>query len=89
MTTLRKVTLFALLFFTSNAFAWYEEFTTRIGTIVHGDNFIAIGGIRSGRGLNISGGSINGVVLNAPLVLQVGMDRDEFIAAMRTSGILD
>ncbi|OHE70901.1 MAG: hypothetical protein A2007_04280 [Verrucomicrobia bacterium GWC2_42_7] len=89
MITLRKVALLALLFFTSNAFAWHEEFNTKIGTVVHGDTFVAIGGIRGGKSISFSGGSsFNGIQLREPLFLEVNMDRDQFIAAMEASGIL-
>jgi len=89
MITLRKLALCACLLITSHAFAWYEEFTTKIGPVIHGDNFVNVGGFMQGKEINISCKSFNGVPLKAPLILQVWMTRDEFVEAMRAIGIID
>ena len=68
---------------------WTEIFKTKVGEIMHTPQGVMTGGIFSGKGLTIDSNSYNGVALQSPLVLKVNCSREEFIEAMKKSGIVD
>jgi len=67
---------------------WTETFRTKVGNIVHEPTAIIMGGMRCGKEFNMQSKSWNGVTLKAPLILKVNSTREQFISAMRASGIM-
>jgi hypothetical protein len=73
---------------------WQESFETKIGTIEHNYNDITIKGTMlaprgwlTARCIAISVPDFNGVPLNNQLSISVQMTREQFIAALKKSGI--
>lgn len=65
---------------------WTETFSTKIGVIQHEPTYVKWGGMQCGS-LNLSSPVVNGVQLLAPLKLLSNTSRDEFVAALKLSGI--
>lgn len=68
---------------------WTETFQTKVGAVMHTPKSVSMGGMSAGTVLNLSSKVMNGVTLKAPIVLAVNSSREDFIEAMRKSGIID
>jgi len=70
-------------------YQWTETFSTKVGSVVHTPDRVSMGFISCGETLNFNCKVFNGVTMAGPLVLHVKSSREDFITAMRSSGIYD
>lgn len=67
---------------------WTQVFHTKVGDILHAPNMIRWGYITSGKGISLHSKTVNGIPLLAPLVLNTDSTVEEFVEALRRSGIM-
>ena len=68
---------------------WTEKFQTKVGEVVHAPDRVSMGFMSAGTCLNMDAKLFNGVPLKSPLILEVNSTREQFIAAMKKSGIIE
>ncbi len=68
---------------------WTKIFQTKVGPILHTPEMTQFGGMTCGKGINLNCKTYNDFTLLAPLVLKTNSTADEFLAALRISGLVD